>query len=77
MRADICGADDPRAIGRFRDVLQKLGADLSQRDWAIGVDVYRLRIGAEEITIYSDAWSVDIDGPEELVGRIRAALTGA
>ena len=74
MHADICEADDTGAIARLREALRSLGAELSDRDWAIGVDLYRLRVGSQEVTIYSDAWSVDIEGPEELVNRITAAV---
>ena len=77
MHADICDADDTAAISRLREALRSMGAELSEQDWAIGVDAYRLRVGTEEITIFSDAWSVDIEGPEELVGRITAAVEAA
>ncbi len=77
MYADICNPHDTAAIARLREGLRSLGAELSEQDWAIGVDVYRLRIGTEEVTIFSDAWSVDIEGPEELVGAIKAAVEAA
>lgn len=74
MHADICDANDDAAIVRLRTVLRSLGAELLERDWDIGVDVYRLRVGSDEVVLYSDVWQVDIEGPEELVNRITAAV---
>jgi hypothetical protein len=70
MRADICESSDGAAVARFRDALRRLGAKLDQKSWAIGVDVYRLRIGDEELSVFSDAWSLDIEGSDSLVQRV-------
>jgi hypothetical protein len=51
-----------------------LGAKLDQKSWAIGVDVYRLRIGDEELSVFSDAWSLDIEGSDSLVQRVLREL---
>ena len=67
MRADICDVGDAASIERFRAALKRLGANIDARDWALGVDVYRLRIGDDELTIFSDAWSIDVEGPDALV----------
>lgn len=63
MRADICDPSDERAVERFRAALKTLGATLTKKDWAIGVDVHDLKIGDQSITVFSDTWSIDIQGP--------------
>ena len=76
MRADICDPDDDAAVEKFRAVLQSLGAGLSGKGWGLGVDVYRLNIGGEELTVFSDTWSIDIEGPDDLVRRVLSAFKG-
>jgi len=46
MRADICDTSDEASLQKFRDVLQNLGAKLEEKSWAVGVDIYRIKIGA-------------------------------
>jgi len=70
MRADICDSSDDAAVARFRGVLRGLGAQLEDKSWAIGVDLHRLKIGDVELLVFSDAWSLDIEGPDDLVQRI-------
>ena len=70
MRADICDSNDEAAVARFRDALRRLGAQLDEKDWAIGVDLYRLKIGDEQLSVFSDEWSLDIEGSEDLVHRV-------
>ena len=70
MRADICDPDNKAAVERFRTVLSNLGADVSEKSWGLGVDVYRLLIDGEELTVFSDTWSIDIEGPDALVQRV-------
>jgi phenylalanyl-tRNA synthetase beta subunit len=70
MRADICDPSDEAAVERFRGTLRRLGAQLGGNDWAVGTDIYRLQIGEQELTVFSDTWSVDIEGPEDLVQRV-------
>lgn len=77
MRADICDPGDTAAVERFRDALRRLGAGVSEKDWALGVDVYRLRIAGDELIIFSDAWSVDVEGPDALVRRVLQEFHGA
>jgi hypothetical protein len=70
MRADICDSNDEAAVARFRDALRRLGAQLDEKGWAIGVDLYRLKIGDEQLSVFSDEWSLDIEGSEDLVQRV-------
>ena len=70
MRADICDSNDEAAVARFRDALRRLGAQLDDKDWAIGVDLYHLTIGDEQLSVFSDEWSLDIEGSDNLVQRV-------
>ncbi len=70
MRADICDPSDKAAVEAFRAVLRRIGAQLLDKDWGIGVDVHRVRIGGQELTVFSDTWSVDIEGPDDLVQKV-------
>jgi hypothetical protein len=74
MRADICEPRDTVAIARFKAVLETVGAELLDHAWAVGVDHWRYRVGADLLSVFADAWSVDIEGPPELVQRVVAAV---
>jgi hypothetical protein len=74
MRADICEASDDAAIARLRVALKEMGARLLQRhNSPLGVDLYEFKACGDHITVFSDAWSVDVEGPSELVQRLVAA----
>ena len=77
-RADICASDDHDAIDRLQAVLGELGfvADDTWHDSPIGTGLTRYRYGADELTVFKDAWVVDVAGPVELVNRVLAAMTG-
>jgi hypothetical protein len=77
-RVDICSSDDEAAIGRFEAVLAELGgvADDNWHDSPLGVGLQRYRFGAELVTVFQDAWVVDVAGPEALVQQILAAFAG-
>lgn len=76
MRADICEADDEFAVERFRRALARLGADLSAKSWGLGVDVYSVSIQGEELRIFRDSWSVDIEGSERVVRAVLKEMRG-
>jgi hypothetical protein len=52
-----------------------LGAE-ARRDFdsSLGVGVVEVRIGSETLLVFRDSWSVDIEGPEELVQRVLNAI---
>ena len=54
MRADICDSSDDKAVEKFRATLKRLGAQLEDKSWAIGVDLYRLEIGNEKLSVFCD-----------------------
>ena len=70
MRADICDPNDTAAVERFRNSLHRLGAMRQAKDWVPDGDVYRMKIGDDHLSIFCDQWSLDIEGPEELVRRV-------
>jgi hypothetical protein len=67
MRADICDPEDEIAVERFKSTLKQLSAKSVGKSWGIGVDVLDLEIGESVLTVFSDTWSIDIEGPEHLV----------
>ena len=36
----------------------------------MGVNYYVLKIGNKSITVFSDPWKIDIEGPDDLVQRV-------
>jgi hypothetical protein len=75
MRADICEPTDTAALACFKRALQVLGAELVG-DYGSSFDVQLLevRIGDEFLQVFADSWSVDIEGPPQLVERIVAEI---
>jgi hypothetical protein len=76
MRADICDPTDAQAVERFRTTLHHLGASIKDTSWGLGVSVNRVRIGSEELLLFSDSYSIDVEGPEELVKRVMQEYAG-
>ncbi len=75
-RADICAADNYAAIERLQAVLRELGivADDTWHDTPLGTGLTQFRRGAGELTVFKDAWLVDIAGPDDLVREVLAAF---
>ncbi|MDB5308767.1 MAG: hypothetical protein JWO38_2969 [Gemmataceae bacterium] len=76
-RADICASDDHDTIDQLLAALQTLGGQLDGEDHALGVGLHRFRFPDGELSVFIDAWSVDVAGPAELVDRVLAILAGA
>jgi hypothetical protein len=74
MRADICEPTEEKKVERFRCVLRELGAIEERQTWAIGVDLWTVRVRGMELRIFQDEWSLDIEGPYELVAHIRQRM---
>jgi hypothetical protein len=70
MRADICDASDEKAVERFRSALRRLGAQIDDKSWVAGCDIYRLKIGDETLTVFSDELSLDIEGSQSLIQKV-------
>jgi len=75
-RAEICHADDFDTMDRLQAVLAGLGivADDSWHDSEFGLGLTKLRKGDQVLTVFRDAWIVDIAGPDDLVNEVLAAL---
>jgi len=72
-RSDICEGTDEESITALRTALDSEGAIFIAKEWAMGVDYYTFNIGNQEVGIFIDAWSCDIDGSQEVVDRIKSA----
>ena len=77
-RIDVCSSDDFDGIARLQAVLGELGrvADDMWHDSPLGVGLTRFRRGADELTVYRDAWAVDLAGPEAAVNEVAERLSG-
>lgn len=73
MRADICEPDDKDAVERFKVALKRIGAVLtsSHKLPAFG-DMWYFSVGNEEVIVFADTCSIDIEGPEDVVNRLVA-----
>jgi hypothetical protein len=77
-RIDVCASDDFDTIARLQAVLGELGwvADDTWHDSPLGVGLTRFRNGGDEVTVFRDAWVVDLAGPEVVVNRVAERLSG-
>ena len=77
-RVDICAADDHELIDRLQGVIGELGyvADDTWHDSPIGTGLTRFRRGATELTVFRDAWLVDVAGEDAAVNELLEALQG-
>ena len=70
MRADICESTDYDTRERLLAAIRELGG-APDGDWeAMGVGLHRFRFPAGELSVFIDAWSVDIEGPDALVQQV-------
>ena len=71
-RVEICASDDYDTIDRLQAILRELDvvADDTWHDTPLGTGLTRFRHGADEMTVYRDAWVVDVAGPEGLVRQV-------
>ena len=75
-RVDICASDDHAAVARLLEAIAALGG-MSADGWAetpLGTGLNRFLFPAGELTVFKDAWAVDVAGPAELVQQLLAAL---
>ncbi|MFM8272833.1 MAG: hypothetical protein ACKODX_10930 [Gemmata sp.] len=71
MRTDICASDDYDARERLLAALAEVGgASEGDRESALGVGLNRFTVGPEALTVFVDAWTVDLEGPDELVRQV-------
>ena len=74
-RVDLCRSDDHDTIALLEEVIAGLGGT-PDGDGGIGVGLNRFRFGTEEVTVFMDAWGVDLAGPEPLVREILSRMAG-
>jgi hypothetical protein len=76
LRVDICTSDDFDTISRLQAALVAVGvvADDTWHDSPLGTGLTRFRKGDAELTVYKDAWIVDLAGPESLVNEVLRAM---
>ena len=76
-RADICAADDDDGIDRLQAALRDRGflGNSDYHDSPLGVGLMTYRRGEAVLTVFIDAWCVDIAGPDELVREVVEALS--
>lgn len=79
MRVDICSNDDFDTVARLQIALAAVGlvADDTWHDSPLGTGLTRFRKGTAEVTVFRDAWVVDLAGPEQLVQEVLRALESA
>ncbi|QDU22836.1 hypothetical protein [Urbifossiella limnaea] len=77
-RIDVCASDDHDAIDRLQAVLGELGwvADDNWHDSPLGLGLTRFRRGGDELTVFRDAWAVDLAGSEAAVHQLAERLSG-
>jgi len=76
IHVDICASDDFDTLARLQAALVAVGvvADDTWHDSPIGTGLTRFRKGSDELTVFKDAWAVDLHGPEPLVNEVLAAM---
>ena len=80
MDINICYTDDLATQTALLDALTAIGArpeDDSPLDVPFPTGLSRFRVGFETLTVFVDAWCVDLEGTDELVQRVLAELNGA
>jgi hypothetical protein len=77
MRIDVCARDDYATQGAFLEALARVGA-YPDEDFDLEVPLpsgfLQFRAGTEFLTVFADAWGVNLDGPDALVQRVLAEL---
>jgi hypothetical protein len=76
-RADICSSNDYDTQAKLVAALRDLGfvADDTWHDDPIfGVGLTRYRLGDRELTVFKDAWTLDVAGPQDLVEAVMRGL---
>jgi hypothetical protein len=73
MRTDICAREDEATQTALLEALAAIGAapeDDSPLDVPFPTGLSRFRVGSQTLTVFADAWLVDLEGPDELVQRV-------
>ena len=79
MRTEICAREDVATQTALIEALAAIGASLdddSPLDVPFPTGVSRFHLGAETLTVFADAWLVDLEGPDEAVRRVLESMAG-
>jgi hypothetical protein len=80
VRTDICAREDIEAQTALLEALAAVGAvpdDDGLLESPLGVGLIRFTAPDGTITVFTDDWSVDLEGPDNLVRSVLAHMTGA
>jgi hypothetical protein len=77
MRADICASDDYETRERLLAAIRELGGVYEGDGEPLGVGLHRFRVGFETLTMFVDAWTVDLEGRDQLVRQVLQLITTA
>ncbi|WP_437224575.1 hypothetical protein SH661x_003690 [Planctomicrobium sp. SH661] len=67
MRARLFESDDDASHELLREVLEELGAIVEPPRTVLGVEVRSVRLQDQPLTLYLDAWNVEVEGPKAAV----------
>ena len=77
MRTDICACEDTEVQTALLEALGAVGAapeDDVALDVPLPTGLLRFRAGGSVLTVFTDAWGVDLEGPDQLVKRVVAEM---
>jgi hypothetical protein len=76
MRTDICAREDIDTQAALLEALGEVGAmpQDDSVDVPLPVGLHRFACPAGVLTVFVDAWGVDLEGPDDLVRRVLAAM---
>lgn len=74
MRIDIGPSDDHHRLDRLLSALAAVGA--TGEPFEIGVGLNEFFVGNRRLTVYRDAWAVDLEGPDAIVREVIAGMEG-
>jgi hypothetical protein len=76
MRVDICESQAHETVAALLNALAAIGAQydagesLDPMDGSLGVGLHRFRLGSRVLTVFVDAWGVDLEGPDDLANQV-------
>ncbi|MCE9567888.1 MAG: hypothetical protein K8U57_38300 [Planctomycetes bacterium] len=80
MRVDICPREDYATQAALLEAFAQLGAfpeDEFDMEVPLPTGLLRFRMGIDIFTVFVDAWDIDLEGSDELVKRVLAAMADA
>ena len=79
MRTDICAREDETTQTALLEALASVGAapeDDSLMEVPFPTGLSRFRVGFEQLTVFADTWTVDLEGPDALVQQVLQLISG-